>query len=106
MYIGVHTDYKEAMKSALLQISADMRRFPNAQSFGVRWCDSKLAWLRLDDEVDRMDVYYDRTDKTLSRGCDGGGATGWSGVTEQIIARAAVSRDPDAALTKFGCPTG
>ena len=102
MYIGVHADYKNAERLAFDQISEDMHRFPNAPMFHVRWSSSKLAWLHLDEDFDRFDLYYDRKSRRLTHGSNGAGS-GWEGVTEDMMNETARCDNPDEVFTRHHC---
>lgn len=99
--IGTYPNYDEAMRAALRQIAADMRREPTARRFRVQWNASWLAVLRL-EPMDSRCLEYDRDRQTLLES-DEGGESGWSGVSQAMISRAASERSPFEAFKQYGC---
>ena len=72
IYIGFQPDYDAAMKTALSQVGADIRKHPYAKTFYVRWSESRLVWVHLDEEFDRRDLLYNLDAKRISFGSGGG----------------------------------
>jgi hypothetical protein len=101
-YLGVQPDHDSVIRTGLAIIYSDVIRDTNTAKFEVRWSASRLAWLHLEDETDRLYLTYERQDQKLFYGSNGGEG-GWDRVSVPMLQRASLASDPWLALKQYGC---
>jgi hypothetical protein len=97
-------DAEAATRLALLAIVADLRRHPEATAYQVRWNESPLVILGLDEEFDRHWLIYHHSEQKLTLS-DYGGSGVWGNVREEYLSEAADRGSLVEVLKGHHCPS-